>query len=165
MTISLQTRLSIDECNARLLASADIERMAWTMSGFAGSKEILAKVSQQGFRLQKRRTNRNAFAPFFFGHFTAVEGGTLIEGDFNLHPATRSFGAIWFSFLLLFAVGVLVVAPEARTTSGVLPLLGFAALMGVFGVCLLTFGRRLAQGEQGVILAFLKHTFEVGEAE
>ncbi len=163
MTVNLQTRLSIEECNSRLLASVDIEHLGWTMSGYAGSKDILAKVSDNGFRLQKRRTHRNSFAPFFFGHFKPVDGGTLIEGEFKLHPATRVFGAVWFSLLLLFAIGVLMVTPDAKTPSARMPLLGVAALMGAFGVCLLMFGQRLARGEQGVILEFLKHSFEASE--
>ena len=91
--IELHTHLSTAECQARLAAGVDIQKLAFTRSGYAGSREILAKISGATFRLQKRRTYRNSFAPFFYGKLIAAGSGTRIEGEFKMHPAARVFMA------------------------------------------------------------------------
>ena len=74
--IKLHSLLSPAECQSRLAAAVDMQKLAFTRSGYAGSKEILAKIGGATFRLQKRRTYRNSFAPLFYGRLTAAEGGT-----------------------------------------------------------------------------------------
>ena len=51
---TLQTRLSIDACKARLATFADVEARAWTMGGFAGSNDLLYKIGGNDLRLRKR---------------------------------------------------------------------------------------------------------------
>ncbi|TMQ54627.1 MAG: hypothetical protein E6K74_05470 [Candidatus Eisenbacteria bacterium] len=132
--MTLRTEIPIEECRARLAAGVDVERLAFSWSGHAGSKPILGKFSETGFRLQKRRYYRNEFAPFFYGRFVSAYRGTVIEGEFRMHPFVRAFIVIWFSFLV------------------------------AFGVALVMFGRWLGRGEERAIAAFLKSTFEANEA-
>jgi len=155
-----------EECRARLTAGVDEERLAFSWSGHAGSKPILGKLGETGFRLQKRRYYRNEYAPFFYGRFVSSDRGTLIEGEFRLHPFVRAFMIFWFSFLALFTALVLVQSatgrPGVQADTG--RLLGIALFLGVFGVALVKFGRWLGRGEERAIVAFLKTTFEASDA-
>src|SRR5438034_1151738 len=96
ISMILRTRIPIDECKTRLASAVDAERLAFAASGYAGSKPMLGKFRDATFRLQKRRCYRNSFAPFFFGRFVVSAGGTVIEGDFRMHPFVRVFMIFWF---------------------------------------------------------------------
>ena len=161
----LRTRIPIHECKTRLASAVDAERLALSMSGYAGSKPILGKLRDATFRLQKRRYYRNSFAPFFFGRFVASAGGTFIEGNFRMHLFVRVFMMFWFSFLAVFAVMALVLPsggqPEAPW--GKAPLLLGAVAMAAFGVGLVKFGGWLGHGEERAIVDFLKSTLEADE--
>ena len=160
--MTLRTDIPIEECRARLTAAMDVEQLAFSLSGYTGSKPILGRLRDTTFRLQKRRSYGNSFAPFFFGHFVALEGGTLIEGHFKMHPFVRAFMVFWFLFLGLFAVAALVLPsrgqPEAPWGRAAL-LLGVVA-MAAFGAGLKKLGAWLGQAEEGSILEFLKTTLE-----
>ena len=163
---TLRTPLPIEECKARLASGVDVERLAFTWSGHAGSRPILGKFSENGFRLQKRRYYRNEFAPFFYGRFVRADRGTFIEGEFRMHPFARAFMIFWFSFLVLyFAVALVQYAmepPGVRGGRGLLLVFPFG--MMAFGIALVRFGRWLGRGEERAIVAFLKTTFEANEA-
>ena len=161
--MKLQTRLSIDDCKARLAASVDPVKLGWTISGYAGSQEILGKIWGNSFRLQKRRNYRNSFAPYLYEQFMAGDGATRVEGEFRLHPFTKLFMALWFSFLAAFAAGVLVLPSHGQAESARWPLLLFAAGMAAFGVALIKFSRWLARNEGGAIVALLKNKFEASD--
>ena len=106
--MTLHTRIPIEECEARLASSVDAERLGFSWSGYAGSRPILGKLRDSSFRLQKRRYYRNSFAPFFFGRFVASDDGTLIEGEFRMHPFVRVFMIVWFSLLAVPSVIMLI---------------------------------------------------------
>ncbi len=163
--VTLKTRLSLADCKARLADAVDIQRLAFTRSGYAGSKPIIGRFRAETFRLQKRRSYRNSSAPYFYGKFVPTEGGTLIEGKFRIHPFARAFMFYWFGFLAVFALlaGIFPSraggdAPWARTLFLLGPL-GMAA----FGIGLLKFGSWLARAEPPAILDLLKQTLEANE--
>ena len=162
--VKLQTHIPIDDCKSRLAASMDAERLAFSRSGYAGSKEILGKIRGTGFRLQKRRYYRNSFAPYFYGRLEAADGGTRIEGEFKMHPAARIFMTFWFSFLALFAAAALILPSQGQPEAGRLPFLAVAAFMAAFGVGLIKFSRWLARGEKVAIMDFLKSKLEASDA-
>jgi len=163
--IRLRTPLPIEECTARLASGVDVERLAFSWSGHAGSRPILGKFSENGFRLQKRRYYRNEFAPFFYGRFVSADPGTLIDGEFRMHPFTRAFMTFWFSFLALYLAVVLIQLamgrPGIQEDRGLL--LAFPFGMMAFGVALVKFGRWLGREERAIV-AFLKTTLEANEA-
>ena len=156
--MKLHTRFSIPECRSRLESAVDAERFGFSWSGYAGSREILGKIREMSFRLQKRRSYRNSFAPFFYGQFTPADGGTIIEGEFKMHPFVRAFMTFWFSFLAIFVVAALALPsrgqPEAAGAR-ILMLLT-AGLLAAFGVGLVKFGQWLGGSEQQTITTFLK---------
>lgn len=136
--------------------------MAFSFSGYAGSREILGKIHEMSFRLQKRRYYRNSFAPFFYGRFKPANDGTVIEGEFKMHPFVRSFMTFWFSFLAVFVVAALVLPsrgqPEA--TGGRILMLLAAGVFAAFGIGLVKFGQWLGLSERQTIANFLKKTLE-----
>ena len=164
--VTLRTEIPIEECRARLAAGVDVERLAFSWSGHAGSKPILGKFSETGFRLQKRRYYRNEFAPFFYGRFVSAYRGTVIEGEFRMRPFVRAFIVIWFSFLVFYLAIALIQLAMGRpgVQEDRVPLLLVPLCMMAFGVALVMFGRWLGRGEERAIVAFLKSTFEANEA-
>jgi len=164
--MTLHTRIPIEECKARLASSVDAERLGFSWSGYAGSRPILGKLRGATFRLQKRRYYRNSFAPFFFGRFVAADGGTLIEGEFRMHPFVKVFMVVWFSFLSVFSVIVLISVFARQADVQGSPVLGLVipAGMAAFGIALVKFGRWLGRSEETAIVAFLKNTLETNDA-
>ena len=162
--IKLHSPLSTAECQSRLAAAVDIEKLAFTRSGYAGSREILAKINGAAFRLQKRRTYRNSFAPFFYGKLMAAENGTLIEGEFKMHPAARVFMVFWFSFLAVMTVTALLLPSSGNSESGRVAVLLVVAGLAVFGVALVKFGGWLGRNERVALVDFLKRTFDGSDA-
>jgi hypothetical protein len=164
--MTLRTRIPIEECKARLALSVDAERLGFSWSGYAGSRPILGKLRDTTFRLQKRRYYRNSFAPFFFGRFVASNDGTLIEGEFRMHPFVRVFMIVWFSFLGVPSVIMLISVFAGQADVQGSPILGLVipAGMAVFGVALVKFGRWLGRSEETAIVAFLKSTLETNDA-
>jgi hypothetical protein len=164
--MTLRTCISIDECKARLATAIDVERFAFSWSGYAGSKDILGKIRDTSFRLQKRRYYRNSFAPFFFGRFVVSDGGTLIEGDFKMHPAVKVFLVIWFSFLAFFVLMTVTLTATGRAhmddDRGLALVIPFG--MAIFAVALVKFGQRLGRSEEQAILAFLKSALEASDS-
>jgi hypothetical protein len=160
------TRIPIEECKARLAACVDVERLAFSWSGYAGSKPMLGKLRDTNFRLQRRRFYRNSFAPFYYGRFVAAGRDTKIEGELRMRTDVKIFMVVWFSFLavvfLIMAVTVLAGRANAQNN----PALGIVipAGMAVFGVALIKFGRWLGRGEERDIVAFLKSTFGASDA-
>ena len=102
--VTLQTSLSLDECHNRLARAVDVEKLSFSLSGYAGTKPVLGKIRGDSFRLQKRISYRNDCRPFFYGRFVPSEGGTLIEGKFRMQPCAE------------MVHGLLVLAP--RVLSG-----------------------------------------------
>ena len=143
----------------------DSERLTFSWSGYAGTSEVLGRIRGMSFRLQKRRYYRNSFAPFFYGQFASADGGTIITGEFKMHPFVRVFMAFWFSFLAVFVLAALLLPsrgqPEAA--GGRAFMLLVAGVLAAFGVGLTKFGQWLGYGEQQAITAFLKKTLETND--
>ena len=71
------------------------QRTILSLSGYRGSSQILGVVTQNTFRLQRRRYWRNDFAPCLYGQFCSDSGGTRIEAHFDLSPWTKGFMRFW----------------------------------------------------------------------
>jgi hypothetical protein len=158
--MKMRTKLSGADCRARLGASTDPGGM--TLSWRAREPGVLGEFRGSAFRLHARTYYRNCFAPFFYGQLTEAGGGTLLEGDFRMNPFVRLFLVFWFSFLLLFGAGAIIVPAQAHpaltlSRGWLFAILGLLALLGIG---LAQFGKWLGRGDQAVILAFLKSTLE-----
>jgi hypothetical protein len=123
---------------------------------------VLGEFRGPVFRLHTKKYYSNAFAPFFYGKLTEVDGGTVLEGDFRLHPFIRLFLLFWLSFLILFGVSPIIVPAPQHPASGLSRCWFYAglALLAVLGVGFVQCGRWMARGEREVIHSFLKSTLE-----
>ena len=166
LEMRLRARIPIEECKARLASGVDEERLAFSWSGYAGSRPIVGKFRDASFRLQKRRYYHNSFAPFFYGQFIPSGRETLIEGEFRIRRAVKVSMTVWFSLLAVLSVALLVQEVSRRggfKADWPLVLL-IPAGMVVFGVALIKFGQWLGRTEERAIVAFLKSTLEADEA-
>jgi hypothetical protein len=92
-----------------LRSSIDEER--WTpfsISGYRGNRPLLGEISENAFRLQKRKYYRNDFAGQFYARFAAEPGGTRIEGYFDAPRWARYFMRIWLAFAVLLSTPIFV---------------------------------------------------------
>ncbi len=162
--MTLRARIPIEECKARLASGVDEERLAFSWSGYAGSKPIVGRFRDTSFRLQKRRYYHNSFAPFFYGRFVASGRDTLIEGEFRMHPSVKVLMILWFSFLAFVFVTTLVSSSRGGVGGDWASRLVIPAALAVFVVVLVKFGQWLGRSEERTIVAFLKSTFEADHA-
>jgi hypothetical protein len=162
--MKLRTKLSKTDCQTRL-------RSATELPGMALSWDVQAPVAVLGdfrgtaFRLHTGKYYSNSFAPFFYGILKEADGGTTIEGGFRMNPFVRLFLAFWLSFLLIFAVGAIMVPAPAHPALGVSRgwLYAILGLLAVLGVGLVQLGKWLGRNDEKVIHSFLVSTLEAGD--
>ena len=78
------------------------------MSGYKGGRPILGQVGENTFRLRMRRYSRNDFAVNFYGRFAPEQGGTRIEGYFDMPRWTKYFMRIWLAGAVLIGIPIFV---------------------------------------------------------
>ena len=159
--MKLRTKLSIAECRSRLGSATDLGGIALSWDT-AGPGTVVGEFRGSAFRLHTPKYYQNAFTPFFYGGLSSVDGGTVLEGTFRLHPLVRLFMVFWFAFLLIFGLAAIIVPAAKHPASGIDRRWYFAgvALLAIVGVGLVQVGKRLGTGEQEVIRSFLKNTLE-----
>jgi hypothetical protein len=94
----LHSALSLGAVPDALRQSMDMERRtAFTLSyePFRKGNAFLGEVSENTFRVEKRRFNENDYPVEFRGRFESESGGTRIEGYFETPDWTRKFRKIW----------------------------------------------------------------------
>jgi hypothetical protein len=167
MAMKLHTSLSINECLSRLAFAIDAEKRSLSWSGYKGSRPILGKIYGDQFRLRKRIYYRNDLQPFFYGQFVPSENGTLIDGNFRMHPFTKWFMIYWFAFLAFFlvvdALAPLIFGPANVNDSIVIAL--FSLVMMCFGIFIMVFSTWLCRGHKKVIVDLLMQSLEAREIE
>jgi hypothetical protein len=163
--MKFKTRMPIAECRSRLASATDLRGLALSWDA-EGPGTVVGEFRGRAFRLHTKRYYDNAFAPFFYGTLIGLEDGTMLEGRFKMHPFIRLFTLFWFSILVVFAAGALMVPAQGHPAGGAGKGLFFAVLAGlaVLGVVLVAMGRWLARAERDVILSFLKNTLETTDA-
>jgi len=153
------TKLSPGECIQRLQKHThqSFLNSAWSPPE-QGS--VFAKVRANRFRLfaQGHKHVRNSFVLFFYGRVEESHDGTRIIGAFRMHPVVRVFLLIWFGGLVIMSVVFPVVAFSGKVQAGEPPVIFVVGplLMILFGVGLLSFGRRLSRGQVSRLLDFLR---------
>jgi hypothetical protein len=105
--IILRMNFGVEECLRRLCGATDPPR--WTpfsLSGYAGSKPLLAKIDGQKVKIWKRIYYRNNFRTYFFGRIIPEGKAARMEGHFAMQSFVKFF--VW-----LF-VGLIAVATISR---------------------------------------------------
>jgi hypothetical protein len=160
--IKLRTSLSPDQCKARLASATDLSGLSLSWNSTADAPPVLGDFRGASFRLHTSRYYTNSFAPFFYGKLLPSDNGTLIQGEFKMHPFARLLTLFWFSFIGIFAAGGLIVPMQDQPLTGLGRRVFFEALVGfaILGVVLVKFGQWLGRGEHKTILDFLKSSLE-----
>jgi hypothetical protein len=100
-----------------LRRSIDEERRTiFSLTGYYGSSPVLGVVTENTFRLRRRRYWRNDFAPCFYGQFYSETGGSRIEARFDLSPWTRNFMRLWLAGVTILGAPIFVTCLIDLTT-------------------------------------------------
>lgn len=165
--IQLFSPLPPAECASRLAAAMDVERSPlFSVAGLFGSKPVIGRVTETSLRLRKRIGYQNSFQSFLVATLRGEAGGTVISGEFAMHPFVNAFMFVWFGGVILIggtgflaAVGtIFFVSGSQRQTAwmGVV----IPPLMLAFGFGLVRFGRYLARDEARFLTDFLAQTLD-----
>ena len=169
MRIQLFSPLPPAECASRLKVAMDTERLAhFSLAGFFGSRPVVGQVTESSLRLRKRIGYRNTFQTFLTATMRPEAGGTVISGEFAMHPFVRVFMLIWFGGIIIIG-GTMFVATASSMLSGSGQ--GQNTWMGVviptamlaFGFGLVRLGRFLARTESRFLTDFLVQTLNAHE--
>jgi hypothetical protein len=162
--MKLRTKLFLADCRKRLGSGTDLGGMALSWES-ATPGTVLGEFRGRVFRLHTKKYYSNSFTPFFYGKLAEVDGGTVVEGEFRLHPFVRLFLLFWLAFLLLFGASAIIVPAPQHPVSDIPRGWFYAglALLAILGVAFVQLGQWLARGEREVIHSFLKNTLEADD--
>jgi hypothetical protein len=144
-----------------------IDEQRWplfSLSGYKGSLPLLGEVSENTFKVQKRKYYRNDFAGQLYARFAAEPGGTRIEGYFDYPRWARYFMRIWLAFALLVGTPIFVGTLRDKITGShymkgdnriglIVPL-----MLVLFGTVLPKFGRLLGKSDERFMLEHIQNT-------
>lgn len=98
-TLTLHSALAPDAVAAALRRSIDEDKKTifslFSLTIDRGSSAVVGVVTENTFRLRRRKYRRSDFAPCLYGRFYEESGGSRIEAHFDLSPWTRAFVSLW----------------------------------------------------------------------
>jgi hypothetical protein len=164
-SLVLHSTLAPNAVADALRRSIDEEQRAlFSLTGYRGSSPVLGVVTDNTFRLRRRRYWRNDFAPCFYGQFRSESGGSRIEAHFDLSPLTRNFMRLWLGGVTilggpLFVLCLIDLTTGSHYTSGDtrVGLIVFPALI-LWGFVLPKIGRLFGSGDEQVLSEFVQQT-------
>lgn len=159
--LTLQTRLSPQECCSRLTLAVDPEKPGFSLSGYAGSKPILGKIRCPSMRLQKRIYYGNTFRRVFYGTLVPSDGGTLVTGAFRMRLFDEWFTGLWILFICLLMVVTICSQDHHGSDKVILVAADLGLIAGA--VALTKFGQWLGKRDEKTIAGFLMTTLEATE--
>jgi hypothetical protein len=157
-TIFLRTDLSPEECLRRLGEATDVAQWGFSLSGYRGSKPVLAKFDGNRFKLWKRIYYRNDFRPYFYGTLVPQDRSSRIQGYFDVDRWVKIFMWVWLGFVILSSIPVFIVSVSRPIRGdawvGVIVPIGLI----LFGIFLPKFGRWIGRGQETFLKEFLETT-------
>lgn len=162
--MKMRTKLFLADCRTRLGSGTDLGGMALTWDAPVPGG-VLGEFRGPEFRLHTKKYYKNSFSPFFYGKLAEVDGGTVVEGSFRLHPFIRLFLLFWFAFLVIFGTSAIIAPAPLHPASGIPRVWFYAglAVLAVVGVAFVQLGQWLARGDREVIHSYLKSTLEADD--
>jgi len=154
--MTLITRLSIEDCKARL--AAGIGPWTFLQGEILSHRNILGTLHGEAFKLRVNGGLRHS-APTFYGRFTSSNDSTLIQGDFDVSFVSKIPMVVRLSMLVLFALISLVLLLTRQTgmeDAGKM-------LLFIGGLAVFAYGSR--RMKQKAILNFLKDKLEASDSE
>lgn len=157
--MELFVALSLNECVGRLDAVVDrggLVLPSWEV--VFGSKCLIGQLSDTKLQLRKRIGYRNSSQSILNGTIRAQDGGTMISGEFGLHPEVRIFPFVWCILLLSALAGFVILDPRKEGSDGALVMAPL--LLMVLGMAVVWFGKYLARDEARFITETLQQALE-----
>lgn len=163
MSFTLKTIASRDDVLGELKASIDNERLSLLGGGgYAGYRAFVGRVDAHGFRIQRRHTERNGFAPQLYGSIAQSAGDTVIAAETRMYRPTAIAITIVVTFFSVIGLSLILGAP--REEAGQLPpalwLGGSIALVAG----LVIWGRLSSRDDPTQLRAFLEEVVKRAEA-
>jgi len=159
-TIVLRTDLSAEECLRRLGEATDPgKRSIFGLSGYKGSKPVLATFEGNQFKLWKRIYYRNDFRPYFYGTLVPQDRGCRIEGYFDVDRWMKSFLWFWLALVVLMSIPPAFIAAMFQPIRGnawIDAIVPFGLIL--FGMLLPKFGRWIARDQEPFLKEFIEAT-------
>ena len=81
----------------------------FSLSGHKGDLPLLGVVGEGTFRLRKRRYYLKEYARQFYARYEPEQGGTRIEGYFNIPWPAKYFTRIWLAFAVLLWIAAVAI--------------------------------------------------------
>lgn len=162
--MTLRTKLSLEDCKARLRSATDLRGLALSWDAKTPGT-VVGEFRGSAFRLHTMKYYNNPFAPLFYGNLTDGDGGAILEGRFRMNPLVRLCMLFWLAFLVLFGVGAIIVPAPLHPFGGIGRGWLFAGLafLALLGVGLIALGKWLGRSEEAVVHSFLKNTLVGGQ--
>lgn len=124
-------------------------------------REISYQIGGNKIRLGKRRQGYNPFIRFFFGEMEGTVDGTVMRGEFRIHPFVQGFLLLWFGGLILIGLlpGVFnlytTLAFRGNVAQAVAGVVMPIILLG-FGYGMVRAGQKLSRKDEEWLICFLK---------
>lgn len=155
------------ECAARLAPLIDHEgTVGLALKGMFGSKPVIGEATASSLRLRKRLGYRNSFQTHLTATLQPTGTGTLITGEFGMHPLVKGFMTVGLGVLAIAAVPFAIYSgvsflrsPGDDATKHLFGVLVPVAMLA-FGFGLVRFGRYLARNEARFLTDFLIQALE-----
>jgi hypothetical protein len=140
------------------------QRTFFSLTGYRGSSPVLGVITDNTFRLRRRRYWRNDFAPCFYGQFHSESGGSRIEAHFDMSPWTRNFMRLWLAGVTIlggpiFVLCLIDLTTGSHYTSGDARVgLIVPPAMILWGFVLPKIGRLFGSGDEQILSEFVQQT-------
>lgn len=157
--LELFVAVSPKECVDRLDALVDrggLMLPSWKI--VFGSKRLIGQLSDTKLQLRKRIGYRNSSQTILNGTMRAQDGGTMISGEFGLHPVVRIFPFVWCVLLLSALAGFVILAPKKEGSDWALVMA--PVLLMVLGMAVVWIGKYFARDEARFITATLTEALQ-----
>lgn len=158
----ITTRLSPEECAARITAAIDREPPTYPPpANWENSKPVIGKATPKRIQLRKRIRGRNALQNFLRATLRQEQGLTVISGKIGIHPVVPTFLFVGGGAMLLVAT-MGVSGTPAISFLDVFLIALFELLLG--GLSIISLGslallyRHLTKDEAKYLTDFLTHT-------
>jgi hypothetical protein len=166
--VRLVTRLTPDECVARLQPLVGRRSGFLSLAGRLGTHPVLGEVRASHLRLRKRLPYVNSWQTVLTARLRPHGGGTLISGKASVSPLVRALEIFWFGSVVAIGLFTLWISasPIVRRQPGGWWVVVFGPwVLLALGIGLAHYGRRLARGEARFLEQLLSETLEAGPVD